>query len=321
MTKVIQVAVAILQKENGDFLLASRPQGKPWAGWWEFPGGKIEQSELPEQALVRELQEELGITPTQIQPWLQKGFDYPATHDSPAKRVHLHFFFVTQWQGQLTPKEGQGLSWQTSSNIDVEPILPANIPIMKALVLPPVYVISYLLEMDEAAFFTALKHQLQHGLKLIQVREKQLSRDALIRICQQVLALAKPFGAKVLVNQDVALAKESGLDGVHLPSDALLQLRSKPEGLLISASCHNAEELAHAQALGLDFVTLSPVAKTATHPDATPLGYEQFSGLIENITIPVYALGGMGLGDLPQVLSCGARGVAMQRAAWTLTPL
>lgn len=133
MSKVTHVAVAILKKENQTFLLASRPQGKPWSGWWEFPGGKIEVGELPEKALERELQEELGVLPTEYQLWLRKQYDYPETHDSPAKTVDLHFYFVTKWIGNLTAKEGQTLSWQTPGNVTVEPILPANIPIMEAL--------------------------------------------------------------------------------------------------------------------------------------------------------------------------------------------
>lgn len=133
--KVTHVAVAILKKDNGDFLLASRPAGKPWAGWWEFPGGKIEAGETAEQALSRELEEEVGIVPTEFQPWMEKQFDYPETHDSPAKTVYLHFFFVTHWQGDLVPKEGQELRWQTSGQVNVEPVLPANVPIIEALAL------------------------------------------------------------------------------------------------------------------------------------------------------------------------------------------
>lgn len=133
MTKIVQVAVAILQKQNGDFLLASRPNGKGWAGWWEFPGGKIEADEAPEHALARELQEELGVTPTKIKPWIQRRYDYPATHDAEAKTVLLHFYFVYEWQGELTPLEGQNLAWQSPNNITVSPVLPANAPIMLAL--------------------------------------------------------------------------------------------------------------------------------------------------------------------------------------------
>ncbi len=133
MADITHVAVAIIQKENQAFLLASRPEGKPWAGWWEFPGGKIEAGEMPHDALVRELQEELGILPIEYQTWLEKRFDYPETHDSPAKTVHLHFYFVTKWQGEMFAKEGQTFSWQMPGQVTVKPILPANLPIMDAL--------------------------------------------------------------------------------------------------------------------------------------------------------------------------------------------
>lgn len=318
MTKVTHVAVAILQKENGSFLLASRPKGKPWAGWWEFPGGKIEADEAPAQALIRELQEELGITPITFQSWLQRRFDYAETHDSSAKTVHLHFFFVTQWQGELAPQEGQELRWQMPSNITVEPVLPANIPIMKALALPDVYAISNMFAMGEASFFNALAQQLKNGLKLIQVREKQLNHDELTTFTKKVMTLAKPFGAQVLLNAPIALAAAIGVDGVHLSASALLQLESKPTNLLVAASCHNATELTHVEALGLDFVVLSPVAATESHPDANPLGWKKFLALTGNISIPIYALGGMVPSDLSQALSHGAQGIAMQRAAWKM---
>jgi 8-oxo-dGTP diphosphatase len=137
MNKVTQVAVGILKRKKADgeyeFLLASRPEGKGWAGWWEFPGGKIEIGETAEHALSRELGEELGIKPTVTQPWIIRTYDYPATHDALAKTVKLHFYFVIAWIGEIRPKEGQTLSWQNPQNITVSPILPANAPIMKAL--------------------------------------------------------------------------------------------------------------------------------------------------------------------------------------------
>lgn len=316
MTKVVQVAVAILKKENGEFLLANRPEGKPWAGWWEFPGGKIEAGESPERALERELQEELGITPMVYQPWIQKRFDYPETHDSPAKTVHLHFFFVTQWHGELTPKEGQSLAWQTPGQVSVEPVLPANTPIMHALTLPPIYAISNSAEMGEIGFFNALEQQLQNGLRLIQVREKQLGRDDLKQFAMQVKAMTKAYDAKVLLNDDVELAVELGLDGVHLPSKALMRERSKPDGLLVAASCHQADEIAQAEHLGLDLITLSPVSVTESHPEAQSLGWQAFAALANHTEIPVYALGGMRMDDLLTAYANGARGIAMQRAVW-----
>jgi 8-oxo-dGTP diphosphatase len=315
MSKATRVAVAILQNENGGFLLASRPQGKPWAGWWEFPGGKIELSETPEVALARELQEELGVTPTTIQPWLKRIYDYPKTHDSSAKTVHLHFFFVVGWHGELHPREGQQISWQTPENISVSPVLPANTPILKALALPSIYAISNAAELGSQAFLTALEIQLKNGLKLVQFRELSTDLNS-IALAEKVVKLVHQYKAKVLINNGIEIARKLGADGVHLPSVALLKLKQKPDNLIVAASCHNAEELEHAQNLTLDFVVLSPVKPTKSHQSADTLGWGNFAQLIETIEIPVYALGGMTKDDLPQALALGARGVAMQRSVW-----
>ena len=316
MTKVTHVAVAVIKNKNGAFLLATRPKGKPWAGWWEFPGGKIEAGESPKQALVRELYEEIGIIPTQIEQWLQKRFDYPATEDALAKTVHLHFFFVTEWHGDLTPKEGQTFSWERASEVMVSPVLPANVSVIKALALPSIYAISDLAALGERAFFCALRQQLDAGLQLIQVREKQLNHRDLCQFATQVKAIAQPFGARVLLNNDIELAIRLGLDGVHLPSKTCMQLEHKPAQLLVAASCHNHAELTQAMRLNLDFVTLSPVAKTASHPNINPLGWETFSALSHDVTLPIFALGGMHKDDLPKALASGGQGIAMQRSAW-----
>lgn len=316
MTKVVHVAVAILQQANGEFLLASRPQGKGWAGWWEFPGGKIEQGETPEHALIRELQEELGVTPTAIQPWIIRRYDYPATHDAEAKTVLLHFFFVTAWQGEVTPLEGQTLAWQSPHHVEVSPVLPANAPIMHALALPNIYAISNMAEMGQSQFMRALSHALDHGLRLIQIREKQLSYDALSAFTQAVLTLCEPYQIKVMVNTDIAHAMQLGAHGVHLTSRELMQLAHRPEKLLVGASCHTPLELKQAESLALDFVVLSPVLTTLSHPDAVPIGWETFMHWAQHVSLPVYALGGMRPQDLSTAFQSGARGIAMQRGAW-----
>jgi len=104
-TKLVEVAAAVLQRPDGSFLLAQRPPDKIWAGYWEFPGGKIEPGETPYHALVRELREELGITVTTAYPWVTRVFAYPHA------TVRLNFFRVTAWSGELHPHEGQQFAW------------------------------------------------------------------------------------------------------------------------------------------------------------------------------------------------------------------
>jgi 8-oxo-dGTP diphosphatase len=308
--KVVHAAVAVLMREDGMVLLGNRPAGKAWAGWWEFPGGKIEVGETPVQALQRELAEELGVQATEAYPWLVRTFDYPE------KTVKLNFFIVKSWQGEPVGREAQQLSWQNPSGLTVEPMLPANTPILSALSLPPVYAITNMHEMGEAPFFKALKLQLGKGLKLIQVREKQLGSDALIAFSQKVIALARPFGARVLMNAEIDEVLKAGADGLHLNSIALMALSEKPHGLLVAASCHNTQEMAKAAQLNLDFVMLSPVLPTRSHPEAQGLGWENFSEIKQDYPLPVYALGGMQSSELKNAWQAGAHGIAMQRAVW-----
>jgi 8-oxo-dGTP diphosphatase len=316
MAKLVQVAVAILIRPNGEYLLASRPDGKGWAGWWEFPGGKIEAGESPEQALIRESQEELGITPTQIQPWIKRRYDYPATHDAEAKTVLLHFFFVSDWQGDLQAREGQHLAWQHPHKLNVSPVLPANAPIMQALNLPSIYAISNLAEMGKDQFLQALRTKLDHGLQLLQVREPQLATDELTQLSEQVLNLCQPFDCRCLLNGAPAQAKELGYQGVHLNSTRLMAMPHKPENLLVGASCHDTTQLQHAQALQLDFALLSPVLLTKSHPETAGLGWEKFADMLSGLEIPIYGLGGMRPEHLTKAQASGARGIAMQRAFW-----
>ena len=132
---VTEVAAGILLDSEGRYLLGQRPEGKPYAGYWEVPGGKIELGESIFDALRRELQEELGITVLSLYPWLKRSFDYAAKYDangqleSPAKTVKLHFFIVTEWHGEPVGLEKQTLCWQSPESIMVSPMLPANAPI------------------------------------------------------------------------------------------------------------------------------------------------------------------------------------------------
>lgn len=319
---ITEAAVGVIQRNDGMVLLGERPVGKPWSGYWEFPGGKIELGEAPAHALARELQEELGIVVVSFYPWLTRTYHYEAKYDafgvqqSPAKTVRLHFFIVTDWQGTPKGLESQMLSWQSPEHLTVAPMLPANAPIVNALSLPPVYAISNLKEMGERLFFGQLFQALQQGLKMILVRENQLSSAELRSFAAKVCEIASSVQANVFVHSNIHLARQLKAAGVHLSSATLMQLQAKPEGLLCGASCHNEIELAHAQALQLDYVMLSPVSVTLSHPETQPLGWNKFKALIENCSVPVYALGGMVRDDLHIARLHGAHGIAAQRALW-----
>ncbi len=306
----VEAVVAVIRRPDGQVLLGQRPEGKPWAGWWEFPGGKIEDGEAAFHALQRELQEELGIQATEAYPWLTRVFDYPE------RRVKLRFFTVRQWQGEPQGCEGQQLSWQHPASVAVGPLLPANAPILDALRLPATYAITNLQEMGEARFFAMLESALDRGVRLIQVREKHLDAPALEKFARRVVDVASPCGARVLLNGEVAMARHVGAHGVHLSAARLMELDNKPEGLLCAASCHQAAELAQAARLGLDFVLLSPVMRTLSHPDAEPLGWARFQSMLGEYPLPVFALGGLQVADMASAWHHGAHGIAMQRAVW-----
>lgn len=308
--KIVDVAAAVLQRADGLFLLAQRPADKIWAGYWEFPGGKLEQGESAHAALVRELREELGIEVRTAYPWLMRVFTYPHA------TVRLHFFRVTAWGGELHPHEGQQFSWQLPTAVFVEPILPANAPILCALELPTLYAISNVAELGEEVFLARLQTKLDAGLRLIQLREKQLGREALKTLARRVVDMSHSCGAKVLLNGDVALAQELGADGVQLTSSQLAELTERPDVNWCGASCHNAEELQRAEALGCDFALLSPVLPTQSHPGAPHLGWASFAVMAASSSIPVYALGGLQQEDESVAWQHGAHGIALLRQAW-----
>ena len=309
-SRILEVSAAVLQRPDGTFLLAQRPPGKIWAGYWEFPGGKIEPGETPYAALVRELHEELGIAVQTAYPWLTRIFTYPHA------TVRLNFFCVTAWSGELHPHEGQQFSWQYPTRVLVNPILPANEPILRALQLPTLYAISNAAELGIEPFLTRLQARLDTGLRLVQLREKDLSQNELRSLAQRVAAMAHACGARVLLNGDVALAQGVGADGVHLTSSQLAELKERPAIDWCAASCHNAEELRRAEALGCDIALLSPVLPTQSHPGAPHLGWDNFAAIAAGASIPVYALGGLKLEDMQTAWQHGAHGISLLRQAW-----
>jgi len=307
MSKLTEVAAAVIERP-GEFLLAQRPEGKPYPGYWEFPGGKIEPGEDARAALARELREELGIGVREATPWITRVYAY--THAT----VRLHFFRVGRWDGEPQPLEDQDIRWQRVGAPDVSPMLPANAPVLAALALPEVMVVSSASDMGIDPWIHLLERRAPLERMLVQLREKGMDHLKMQHLLSRTLARLEPSGSRVVVNGDCGAFPQC--DGVHLTAKALMAANSRPAASLVGASCHYSEELAHAARLGLDYVVVGPVNATASHPDVQPLGWPAFESLIAGQPMPVYAIGGLARADLPEARRRGAHGVALLRAAF-----
>jgi len=306
----LDVVAAVILRPDQSFLLAQRPLGKVYAGFWEFPGGKVESGEEPRAALERELREELGIRVERAYPWIQRRFNYP--HAS----VRLNFYRVVDWHGEPHGHENQALAWQRAEAVSVGPLLPANGPVLRALQLPNVCGITAASEHGESRFLELLEAALEKGLRLIQVREKWMTPDSLVRFAKAVVTLARRYGGKVLINGTPDASAAAGADGVHLAAKALMLARARPPVDWCGASCHESRELVRARELGLDYVVLGPVKQTFSHPGARHLGWGEFATLISNYPLPVYGVGGLTRAELEHAWQMGAHGIAGIRGIW-----
>ena len=308
--KKVEVAAAVIERPDGTFLLGRRPPNGIYAGWWEFPGGKVEAGETPQQALVRELQEELGIDVECAYPWIMREHAYEHAH------VRLHFFRVTEWRGELRDLQHDQLSWQMADDVFVAPVLPANAPVFAGLRLPMQYGITYAYEIGVDAQLKKLERALSLGLRLVQLREGGLPSHEREHFVSVAVDMCRAQGARVLVNGDVELARKVRADGVHLSAAQLLAMDSRPGFELVAASCHTPEELAKAAQLELDFVAVGTVQPTLSHPDRPALGWERFAELTRDFPLPVFALGGLSPRDLELARRNGAHGIAAIRSIW-----
>ena len=277
---------------------------------WEFPGGKLERGETPLQGLTRELDEELGIRLRTARPLIQVAHDYSECS------VALDVWWVDQWLGRPRAREGQVIEWVARDKLVERAFPAADAAVLSAVRLPPVYLISPEPGRDIGAFLGRLQTCLAQGARLVQLRIKRQT-SAVGDIARKALSLFGD-GQALIVNADPALARAVGAHGVHLSSARLRAVRKRPldSSFWVGASCHSAEELGHAERVGVDYVVLSPVRTTSTHSHASALGWQRFQELATEARVPVYALGGLGVADLATAWRHGAQGVASISAVW-----
>lgn len=305
----VDVAVGVLVRRDGAFLLGSRPSGKPYAGYWEFPGGKVEAGESVADALRRELHEELGIAIGEPVPWVTREFDYPHAF------VRLHFQRVFDWQGEPHAREEQRFGFFTTASLPA-PLLPATVPVLRWLFLPPVYLLTNARAFGVSEFLQRLEQRLADGARLVQVREPDLAESEVELLLRGVVARAREHGALVLVNSRHPRPHWDVADGVHLTAADLAAARDRPPHDWVAASCHTPEEIGAAATIGCDFIAVGSVLDTPSHPTGSPLGWEAFGSLVHATAVPAYAIGGMTSSLVPEALRHGAHGVALLSAAW-----
>lgn len=296
------VAAGILQDESGRVFVQRRADGR-----WEFPGGKAAANETPAQTLARELKEEIGITVADADLWL--------TRAHPQSGVLLHFFRVNKWEGEPHGGEGQECFFAELA-APPAPMLAANILIWKWLKLPPLCAVTAAEVFGVGESMRRMKRAFDNGLRLVQLRDKNLPPQQRRAFAEQTAALAVEVGALLLINDDEQLAVEVGAHGVHLSGKKLAQTKSRPQFEWAAASCHDEKQLAAAAKLELDFAVLSPVMKTLTHVGAAPMGWDGFQSLASSAGIPVYALGGLCAEDATTARRHNGQGAAMMRRAW-----
>jgi len=308
---VLHVAVGLLLDRDRVFI-TRRAADAHQGGKWEFPGGKLDGDEPVVHALRRELREELGIEVRDALPWMQ------VRHRYTDREVLLDVWRIAAWDGVPHGREGQAARWVSLRELPQLDFPEADWPILHRLWLPPLYLISDASRLGKKEFLQRLERVLVAGARLIQLREPDMPGHEFRAYAVEVSALCHRYEARLLLNADPSWVEECGADGVHLNSRRLMVLKQRPlpRRFLVGASCHDARELVQAVAVGADFAVLGPVARTASHPQAIPLGWERFSGWVQTAALPVYAVGGMQSSDLALARHAGAQGVAMIRGLW-----
>lgn len=308
----IHVVAAVLFSDRGEVLVTRRAAGAHQGGLWEFPGGKLHAGEGPVQGLARELEEELGVRVRSPRPLIR------VRHDYPERSVLLDVWRVDSWEGRAHGREGQPLRWLAPEELRECDFPPADVPVIRAVRLPPLYLVTPAPQADRERFLGRLERCLARGVRLVQLRAPELSEAEYRALAREAAALCRGHAAWLLLNADPALVELCGAHGVHLNARRLLGLRARPlaRGRWVGASCHDAAELARARRLDLDFATLSPVRGTHSHPGAAVLGWAGFRALAEGAGLPVYALGGMRSADLEAAREAGGQGIAAVRGLW-----
>jgi len=307
----LHVAVGVILNSQQQVLIAKRPRHLHQGGLWEFPGGKVENQETVHQALTRELQEELAIQVSISRPLITIPYAYSD------KRVYLDVHIIDNFSGVALGQEGQEIRWVNITELAQYDFPEANRAILTAIQLPDRYLITGKFENSKQCE-TKIHSAIQKGIGLIQLRQKELPASEFLTIANKLADLVESSATKLILNTSLDLFAQTHADGIHFTGGRLRACEQRPvaDDKLFSVSTHTHEELQHAVDIGADFAMLSPVLPTQSHPGEPALGWDDFTRIINQVPIPVYALGGMTEDLIPLAREMGAQGIAAISALW-----
>lgn len=301
--KIIKAVVGVLYNKSGELLIAKRQDHQFMPGFWELPGGKIESGETTEQTIIRELNEELGIKVSAL------SLHQTMQHTYADRVVELCIYNIDQYQNTPTGIEGQQIAWTSVQDLHNYQLLPTMRAFIDSITLPNKYWITPSSDHQSEVWMKKFNEKITQDISLIQLRSKTTLDNHFIA---ELHNRCKQDNIKLLINTLDKSFNEPYCDGWHLTTNEMLNLKSRPcaNEKILGASTHNLNEALKAQSIGVDFVVISPVQATKTHPDTAPLGWNAAQEVVDKLNIPVYFLGGMGLEDLEKTLRIGAQGIA-----------
>ena len=308
-----QIVVGIVHNNTRDRILITRRDVKAHqGGLWEFPGGKVKEGESGWQALTRELLEEVNISARRGHRLVCYNYDYPDIN------LLLDVWMIDEWSGQLTGNEGQLVEFVSIKEIMSREFLSANGKVLSLIHLPFLYLITPDLDRYDDEFLRVITKLIDNDLAMLQFRSRKAPLDDQYNLVQRLIGVCNNRNCKLLFNGTAEEAQKLGAHGVHLTSEKLLYLHKRPlpGNYWVAASCHNETELMHACNIGIDFCVLGSIHDHTGQIFKSGMGWEKFQSLAMKSTIPVYALGGISIGDIETAQKLGAHGVAMIRGVW-----
>lgn len=305
----VHVVVGVVYDSIGRVLIARRGDHQHQGGLWEFPGGKVEPGESPLMALTRELKEEIGINVLAAKALTKIEFHYPD------KSILLDVHSVRSFTGQAYGREGQPISW-----VAPERLRDYSFPAANALILNAVSLPSYMAITGESGtqdvFLSRVAEAAAKGARLIQIRLKSIPPAGWRTYLDGACSLLPDH--MFTVNSSIGSDYWARLPGLHLTSAHLQALRTRPvrPEILLGASCHDLKDVEQARRIGADYVTISPVLATTSHPSAKTLGWDGFAALAALAHCPAYALGGLTAADIELSRLNNGHGIAAIGAFW-----